>query len=80
VPRASFTGGEEAYTQHLHTVPGKAEDDLALPGLVRLDAGAAAGAAAGATAVQGAADSRFLPRSRRLSLTVRRVRYKWEMV
>lgn len=55
----------DAYESHLHTVPPVVEDDLSRPELVRLDcpAGGATVAVAG----------RVAPRSRRLSLTVRRV-------
>lgn len=67
--------GAEAYTQHLHTVPPLKEDDLLLPGLVRLDGTQAARADSAEAAGQ---QQRFLPRQRRLSLTLRRLRYKWE--
>ena len=73
--------GTEAYTQHLHSVPPCKEDDLLRPGLVRLDDGQhASGAGPGDPAALDAAGQppRFLPRERRLSLTLRRLRYKWE--
>ena len=80
--------GDEAYARRLHSIQRLTSDDLALPGLVRLDlprtpetaAAAAAATAAAATAaaeMAGGPEGRFLPRGRRLSLTLRRVRYKW---
>ena len=77
--------GDEAYARRLHSIQRLTSDDLALPGLVRLDlprtpetAAAAAAAAAAETAETAEGpEERFLPRGRRLSLTLRRVRYKW---
>ena len=66
-PRGVFVFGGDAYKSHLHGIKGKAADDTASPGLVCLDRQAAA---------DGADEHGLLPRRRRLSLTVRRVR-RW---
>lgn len=70
-PRGLLVFAGEAYRQHLHSVVAAVSDDLELPGLVRL------GDAHSAPVTTPHAE-RFLPRARRLSLTLRRVRRWWE--
>jgi alkylated DNA repair protein alkB family protein 6 len=70
-----FSG--DAYEQHLHTVTADEADDLSRPGLVRLDVAESCSMGSGARDSERASGpssgSALLPRTRRLSLTVRRV-------
>lgn len=67
-PRGLLIFCGDAYKRDLHMVTAQSKDDLTVPGLVRLDTN---GSSSGLTQT---ADGRFLPRGRRLSLTVRRTR------
>lgn len=69
-PRGMLVFAGPAYTQYLHTIKRQAEDDTAQAGLTRCDL-------QGDETPQGERP-RFLPRGRRLSLTVRRVQGWWE--
>lgn len=64
-PRGVLIFSGEAYEHKLHRVPARHDDDLQQPGLVRLDSELTDGTAIAA--------ARCLPRSRRVSLTVRHV-------
>ena len=66
-PRGLLVFAGEAYTKLLHGIHARRADDLAAPGLVRLDGGGGGGEAQ-------AEQERFLPRGHRLSLTIRRTR------
>jgi hypothetical protein len=79
-PRGLLVFAGEAYKKHLHMTTKGIADDLERPGLVRLsgDGAETKGAACALGPLQASADERFLPRSRRLSLTVRRLRMWWE--
>ena len=72
-PRGVLVFSGDAYENKLHRVPPRHEDDPQQAGLIRLDGeGASAAAAAGGEDCL-AVGARCLPRSRRVSLTVRHV-------
>ena len=72
-PRGVLVFSGDAYENKLHRVPPRHEDDPQQVGLIRLDGeGASAAAAAGGEDCL-AVGARCLPRSRRVSLTVRHV-------